>query len=125
MDAPTQASIEILKSFTQSAQEHAETASNRTLSDDTRRDAAQAADSTWRGIMTVARHLAELCEQEGAALESQILALDPDDFSRDVMELDARSRVWSDLSREMDALATAAVGKCKNEERLGAETADL
>lgn len=115
----------ILTDMVQGAEENRATALDTSLPADDRRDAAQAADSSWRGIMAAARRLAELCEQEGAALEPQLLALDEDDFSPAAMELSSRSQAWSELARDMDALAVRAAGRQNAGQRLRAEIADL
>lgn len=115
----------ILKDWVKGAEENRATALDTSIPAEDRRDAAQAADSSWRSVMTVASRIAEICEQEGKALEPQILALGPDDFSQAAMDLDSRSRVWGEVARDMDALAVQAAGRSNAERRLDAEIADL
>ncbi|MFD0353525.1 hypothetical protein ACFVHW_07210 [Streptomyces sp. NPDC127110] len=122
---PETITTRILADTVQGAEDNRATALDTSIPAEDRRDAAQAADSSWRGIAAVARRLAEACEQEGNALEPELLALDPDDFSQEAMDLDSRSRVWSELARELDALALRAAGRQNAEQRLNAELADF
>lgn len=115
----------ILLDQVRGAEENRATALDQSVPAEDRRDAAQAADSSWRAVMSVARRIAEICEQEGTALEPEVVALGPDDFSREALALDSRSRVWGELARDMDALAVRAAGRTDAERRLDAEIADL
>jgi hypothetical protein len=115
----------ILTDWIQGAEENRATALDQSIPPEDRRAAAQAADSSWRGVMTAARHLSKLCEQERAALEPEVMALAPDDFSQEAMDLDSRGHLWAELARNMDALAVRAAGRTNAESRLDAEIADL
>ncbi|MER6605988.1 hypothetical protein ABT282_08730 [Streptomyces sp. NPDC000927] len=125
LDNSQELSNGILKDWIQGAEENRATAWDQSIPPEDRRTAAQAADSSWRSIMIAARRLAEICEQEGAALEPQLAALDPDDFSPEARNLDSLSRVWGELARGMDSLAIRAVKYTGTERRLNAAIADF
>lgn len=125
MSTQTANHIEILRNLAQGADENAATSRDRSLPEDDRRHAAQAADSAWRAITKVSERLAAICQQEGDVLEPELLALDEDDFSPRAMELSSLSIVWSDLARDMAALSLRAAGNTNAERQLDAQIADI
>ncbi|MFG3048154.1 hypothetical protein ACGFZR_24880 [Streptomyces sp. NPDC048241] len=121
----TTTQISILKQALAGAEDWMATARDRSLDEQERREAAQNADTTWHSIRTLAARLEEVCRQEAAALDPQLKALAPDDYSRKAIELDDLRRTWSDMADEMDALSVKAATNAHVEKSLDSEIHDI